>query len=207
MNTFSLNGKWQLIAACVEKNSSVKAGDSFIINMPGDVHSALLDANKIKDPYYGKQETESLWVGKSDWTIQRKFDWEKSAGHTILKLSKVDTVATLYINNNLIGKMDNEHQAYYFDVSDYLVDGENDIKFEFVSAEKVAKERAKKLSYPIPCPRYSIDSENSNLVRKAQCNAGSSFGPCIMSTGIYENIELKTVDNIYHLFELYYLTK
>ena len=100
MNTFSLNGKWQLIAACVEKNPSVKTGDSFEINMPGDVHSALLDANKIKDPYYGKQESETLWVGKSDWTIQRKFDWSKQDGHTILKLSKVDTIATLYINNN-----------------------------------------------------------------------------------------------------------
>lgn len=197
MNTFSLNGKWQLIAACVEKNPSVKTGDSFLINMPGDVHSALLDANKINDPYYGKQETESLWVGKSDWTIQRKFDWSKQDGHTILKLSKVDTIATLYINNNLVGKMDNEHLSYFFDISDYLADGENEIKFEFESAEKVAKERAKKLSYPIPCPKFSIESGNSNLVRKAQSDAGSSFGPCLMSIGIYDDINLNTVDSLY----------
>lgn len=197
MNTFSLNGKWQLIAANVEKNRTVKNGSIFDITMPGDVHTALLEANKIKDPYFGKQELESLWVGRSDWTIKRTFNWEKRSGHTILKLTKVDTVATLYINDNKIGEMENEHQAYYFDVTEYLVEGENEIRFEFVSAETVAKERNKRLPYPIPHSRYPNDSECRNLVRKAQCNAGWDWGPCIMSTGIYEDIKLKTVDSFF----------
>ncbi len=197
MDIFSLNGKWQLIAANVEKNRTVKNGDIFEITMPGDVHTALLDANKINDPYFGNQELDSLWVGRSDWTIQRTFNWSKKAGHTVLKLTKVDTIASLYINGNLVGEMENEHQAYYYDISEFLVEGENEIKFEFTSAETVAKARNKKLAYPIPHSRYPNDSECRNLVRKAQCNAGWDWGPCIMSTGIYEDINLKTVDSFF----------
>lgn len=197
METLSLNGKWQLIAAEVEKNPSVKKGDIFDISMPGDVHSALLEAGKIKDPYYGTQELDMLWVGRSDWSIKRYFSWTKKPGYTVLKLTKVDTIADLYINGTFIANMENEHQAYYYNLTDHLLDGENEIRFEFTSAEKVAKERNKKLPYPIPHSRYPNDSECRNLVRKAQCNAGWDWGPCIMSAGIYEDIELTTVESFF----------
>ena len=56
----------------------------------------------------------------------------------MLRLEKVDTIASLYINGTLVSSFDNEHRIYEIDVTPFLLDGENSIEFRFTSSEKVA---------------------------------------------------------------------
>ncbi len=44
------------------------------ITVPGDVHSALIDAGQIPDPYYGKNELDVQWVGQREWIVKAEFD-------------------------------------------------------------------------------------------------------------------------------------
>src|SRR4051812_33896546 len=43
------------------------------IALPGDVHTALLDAGDIPDPYFGANEQAVMWVHATPWTMERRF--------------------------------------------------------------------------------------------------------------------------------------
>ncbi len=47
--------------------------------LPGDVHSALLEAGIIEDPYYGDNETKVQWVSEKDWIFKRTFEISRVA--------------------------------------------------------------------------------------------------------------------------------
>ena len=48
--------------------------------IPGDFHYSLLKENIKKDHYVSYNEQECLWVGKSYWTIEKEFDFNKIEG-------------------------------------------------------------------------------------------------------------------------------
>jgi len=62
-----LSGTWHLV-----KSDDAKI--SCPIAVPGGVHSALLKAKIIEDSFWGRNETNNLWVGKSSWIVSRKFE-------------------------------------------------------------------------------------------------------------------------------------
>ena len=201
MQTQLLDGAWILSAQdpkAIENNCSYFNNINRIdINIPGDVHSTLLNRGFIKDPYYGTDELDTLWVGQNDWKIERSFTFKKTEKRTVLSLTRVDTCARIVLNGKEIGTTDNFFARYNIDVTDSIIDGENHIEFFFTSAEKVAIERNKNLKYPIPCSLYPNGSPNRNLVRKTQCNAGWDWGPCIMSIGIYDPVKLISVNHAF----------
>ena len=42
-------------------------------SFPGDVHTALLAAGEIPDPYFGENEQAVMWVHDTAWTVERTF--------------------------------------------------------------------------------------------------------------------------------------
>ena len=199
MREICLNGEWKLVASSVEENNyGISSGSSFTMPIPGSVQDSLIDQAVVPDPYLGCNELEDLFIGRSDWNISRSFDLDFDASrHYVLHLSKVDTVASLYINGSLVSSFDNEHRIFDLDVTSFLVSGPNSIEFRFISSEKLALERASKLSHPVPCSRYKYDSPNRNLVRKAQCNAAWDWGLCLQTIGIHEDVILYECNDAY----------
>ena len=43
------------------------------IALPGDVHTALLAANIIPDPYFGENEKTVMWVNETARSVERSF--------------------------------------------------------------------------------------------------------------------------------------
>lgn len=184
MSTINLNGEWKLSGANVSCNATI----------PGDFHSALLSNNIISDPYYGFNESQIQWIGKTDWTIERDFDFLPSLDcKSFLEIKGADTFFTLFINDSKVGSGENSFLRYRFDVSQFLKSGKNKIKLVFESAEKKSNELAKKLPYPVPFMKYDMYSPNRNLARKCQCHGGWDWGPCLMVSGIYGSITLENV--------------
>ncbi len=184
MNTINLNGEWKLTGG----NINCK------VNIPGDFHSALISEKIIPDPFYGFNEKDVQWVGKTDWTIEREFDFtveEKS--ETYLELNEADTFFTVFINNKKCASGNNAFLRHRFNVTKFLQNGKNTISILFESAEKKSIEYSKKLPYKIPYMKYDVYSPARNMARKCQCNGGWDWGPCIMVSGIYGGISLKTV--------------
>ena len=66
MRKISLNGHWQL-------NQSGK--EEFIeAEVPGCVHTDLINADKIEDPFYRNNEEKFMWIGESNWDYSRTFE-------------------------------------------------------------------------------------------------------------------------------------
>ena len=53
------------------------------ISLPGDVHTALLAAGDIPDPYFGANEQAVMWVHATPWSVERRF----TAGRDQIEIS------------------------------------------------------------------------------------------------------------------------
>lgn len=191
MRTYILDGTWTLSANKPEPNNyDIKDGSSFEMLLPGSVQDALIAQMVVPDPYYADNELETMFIGRSDWNISRTFEMKRlnAKAHYILKLEKVDTIATLFINDMEVERFDNEHRIFFIDISKFIREGANTMEFRFTASEKTAVKRSEELPYPVPCSHYMYDSPHRNLVRKAQCNAAWDWGLCLQTIGVYESI-------------------
>ena len=192
MKRVDLCGKWALANTLTKKEIK-----DIPMNIPGDVHSALIRAKQIADPYYALNEKDVQWIGQENWSIARTFTYTHREGTAYLVLDCADTYFTVFINGKKAGSGDNYFRSWRFDVTRLLKDGENKIVIEFTSSEKQAVALAKQLEYPVPCSDYPMFSPHRNLVRKIQCQSGWDWGPCLMVSGIYGSIAIETVENGY----------
>jgi beta-mannosidase len=185
MKTIDLTGKWLLRNR--RGNFKVPA------RVPGDTHSALLEAKQIPDPYWADNELSLLPLGGEDWIYEREFNMssemfeEKSI---FLHAEALDTCAVLFINGEKIASTRNAFVRFRFEVKSYLHVGLNQIRVELNSPENAVLEENKKLPYPIPHTQSLVQSPHRNLLRKAQCHGGWDWGPCLMVSGIYGGIYL-----------------
>ncbi len=167
------------------------------INLPGDVHTALLEANKIPDPYFGTNEQDVMWVNKTPWSVERKFSVppEIADGYLTLTLTEVDCIASILLNGKVIAKVDNQFVRHDIDVTGKVLAGENTLRIEFAVARDVAAKRAAAHPFPLPFTKNyqtnGLEGVHMNFIRKVACHAGWDWGICLMPTGVYGRIELR----------------
>lgn len=195
-----LDGIWRLAPRSVEqvqphtryfqKNTSVP------MSLPGDVHSALIDAQVISDPYWSTDETTVQWVGACDWVASREFEVadELHDRFAILTLTMVDTVAEIRVNGISLGTCQNQFRRWRFDISTVVHTGVNTIEIHFTAPEQAEKVAHGQLTYPVPCTGYPGVSSHRNLVRKTQSQSGWDAGPQLLTMGVYETISLDFLD-------------
>ena len=181
-----LAGTWSVSEA--NKNEAAVA-----MRVPGDVHTALLKAGRIPDPYFGRNEEKIQWVGEREWLVQR--DFEVSAemlakSEIILRLEHVDTFCTVTVNGHKVGETGNRFRRYDFDVKKYLKPGRNTIAGTFWSAEKMGA--ALKAQQPFPIP--TLAHKDIQFVRKPACNGGWDWGISLMSIGFAGQVRLLGYD-------------
>ena len=161
------------------------------VTVPGDVHSALLAAKLIPDPYYAANEYLTLWVGRADWVQRRTFDVPAdflAAPDVILRLDEVDTFATVSINGHALPRMDNRFRRWDFGVKSFLRAGRNEIEVRFDSAVREGRRLAgeAKESYHIQNTFF----QDAMFVRKPMCHGGWDWGPCLMTAGLLGEVKL-----------------
>lgn len=182
----SLAGTWRL--------TSRRQQDDYEIALPGDVHSALLTASAIPDPYQGDNEEAVSWVSRTPWTIERGFDaGEDLDGFWTLSLSGVDCIAKVFLNDQEIGRLDNQFVRHDIDVTGRLREGANTVRVEFEVARSVAAERAAAHPFPIPHSDNVAGAPYINFIRKSACHGGWDWNICLMPTGIYGALSLRRV--------------
>lgn len=185
MEIVDLAGSWEL------RQSSEGASRLPVpvpMRIPGDNLSALLEAGLIPDPYYGSQELQVQWVGRSDWLLSRNFMVEEGflrGRQAFLHLERVDTLAEVLLNGKRVAGGSNMFVPLRAELEGALREGENRIEILLRSAENEALARSRRLPYPLPCSQYPVQSPHRNLVRKVQCHGGWDWGPCLMVSGIY----------------------
>jgi beta-mannosidase len=161
-------------------------GKSVAATVPGLVHTDLLAAGLIPDPYLDQNEKKVTWIGESDWQYTTTFDWsEDGLDRHELVFEGLDTVATVTLNGREIAKTRNQHRTYRFPVDGLLVDGQNELTVFFASPVAEADRASLELGY-----RAHTYSHPFNAIRKAACNFGWDWGLDAASVGIWKPVSL-----------------
>lgn len=181
MQMYSLNGKWQMQGAGFDCEGTV----------PGSVYSFLLDNKLMNDPFYRDNERDALKLMENDFHFSKKFDFDKPDFPVLLHCDGLDTLCNIYVNGKYIAHTDNMHRTYEFDVTEALVDGENEIKITCLSPNKFVSEMNEK------DPVYGCADalKGHPHIRKASCMMGWDWGPMLPDAGIWKDIYLLTVNS------------
>jgi beta-mannosidase len=91
--------------------------------VPGCVHTDLLAAGLIPDPFLDENETSLAWIGRSDWVYETTFTHDGTDDRVDLVCAGLDTVATVELNRVELGRTANMHRGYRFDVRLHPQDG------------------------------------------------------------------------------------
>ena len=178
--------------------TSPTVGDiSIPVTLPGDVHTALLAADRIPNPYFGENEKTVMWVNETAWSVERSFTASAADidGYLTLTLAEVDCIATILLNGEVIAKTQNSFIRNDIDVTGKVREGENTLRIEFDIAPDVAKARADAHPFPIPFTKNyqtnGLKGIHMNFIRKAACHAGWDWGICLMPIGVYGTMSLR----------------
>lgn len=158
------------------------------IAVPGDVHRALLEAGRIRDPFYDQNESEAAWMEEREWWYRGRFQAEgappQENERALLALHGLDTFAVLYLNGKLLGRSQNMFHEAVFDVTHRLDWGqENLLAVRFDPPSKHLDPNN---------PFRSTWGRNPERVfmRKAQFGYGWDWGPRLPTIGIWRPVEL-----------------
>ncbi|MFV2020471.1 glycoside hydrolase family 2 protein [Micromonospora sp. LOL_023] len=156
--------------------------------VPGCVHTDLLTADLIPDPYLDDNETRLSWIGRTDWIYETTFDSVDPGGHRVdLVCAGLDTIATVSINGIELGRTANMHRGYRFDARPALHTGHNTLQVRFDSAYRHAEILRDQLG-----DRPNAYPEPFNFIRKMACNFGWDWGPNLVTAGVWQEIGLHT---------------
>lgn len=190
MKIQSLNGQWTLLSAD-DQSFSVPA------QVPGVVHTALIEQEIIPDPFYRDNEKLQFWVGETDWIYTRQFNVDSalmSHQHVLLRCHGIDTIATIAINGQELASTENMYRTYEFDVKDFLKSGDNSLSITFASPMKYSRQQEAERGI---LPTWSVGDHRingGNYIRKEPSNFGWDWGPMLVTSGIWKEIELVAFD-------------
>jgi beta-mannosidase len=156
------------------------------IPVPGDVHRALLDAGRIEDPFYDRNEEKCAWIEDREWWYRMTFDGPQEplrpGERLLLVFQGLDTFATIWLNGEELGGHSNMFREAVFDVGDLVRPGENTLALLFDRPlDHVGEEHP---------DQWGRNPERVSM-RKAQFGFGWDWGPRLPTVGIWRPIELR----------------
>ncbi|GAA3030642.1 glycosyl hydrolase 2 galactose-binding domain-containing protein [Streptosporangium longisporum] len=154
--------------------------------VPGCVHTDLLAAGLIEDPYLDDNENRLTWIGRCVWEYETVFDW-RDDGHERADLvcEGLDTVATVELNGVRVASTANQHRSYRLPVRELLREGRNTLRVRFDSPVAYAEARRAELG-----ERPGAYEAPYQFIRKMACNFGWDWGPAVVTSGIWRPIGL-----------------
>ncbi|MDR1948844.1 MAG: glycoside hydrolase family 2 protein, partial [Spirochaetaceae bacterium] len=157
--------------------------------VPGSVYSDLLNNKKMEDPFWRDNEDKAFALMENDFEYVNSFAVSQAllnSDRVVLRCEGLDTLAELYLNGTLLGKADNMHRIWEFDVKKQLKKDENSLRIVFRSPNRFLREADKKVKTD-----GSSDCLNGfPQLRKAHCMFGWDWGPRLPDAGIWRDIKL-----------------
>jgi len=195
-----LNSNWQFRAVGNTDKSDVKQWHP--AQVPGVVQTDLLRNGLIPDPFDRDNEFRLQWIGLTDWEYQTVFQADAASlghDHVDLVFDGLDTLADVYLNDQVIVHSDNMFRHWRISARPLLRTGPNTLRVVFHSAVEKMLPYVKSLPYVLP----SISTHNfgneediatAPYTRKAPYQYGWDWGPRFMTEGIWQPVRLETWD-------------
>ncbi|MBN2710330.1 MAG: glycoside hydrolase family 2 protein [Calditrichaceae bacterium] len=191
-NSFLLNRNWKLYI----DNDRQNIPDGFAFpeegipaEIPGTVHTDLLNAGLIPDPFYGDNELHLQWIAEVDWRYESRFDFPADFNETDdynLVFEGLDTIADVRLNGQTVLSAENMFTAYRVNIKRLLREKENHLIIKFPSPMAYLR----KTSQPLP-QSSGIPNADRVYIRKAQYSFGWDWGPALVTSGIWRPVYLE----------------
>ncbi|WP_030313452.1 glycoside hydrolase family 2 protein [Streptomyces flavochromogenes] len=151
--------------------------------VPGCVHTDLLAAGAIPDPFLGLNETEIAWVGRQAWSYVTDLDADDD-GHerSELVFEGLDTAAEVLLAGASLGTARNMHRIHRFDVTGRS--GPLEVRFDSAYDEA---ERVRALTGDRP----NVYPEPFQYIRKMACSFGWDWGPTVVTAGMWRPVRIE----------------
>ncbi|GHA77413.1 glycoside hydrolase family 2 protein [Streptomyces termitum] len=151
--------------------------------VPGCVHTDLLAAGVIPDPFLGLNETEIAWVGRQAWSYTTELTTD-GGGHerSELVFEGLDTAAEISLGGASLGTTRNMHRVHRFDVTGRS----GPLEVRFGSAYDEA-ERVRALTGDRP----NVYPEPFQYIRKMACSFGWDWGPTVVTAGMWRPVRIE----------------
>ena len=187
----ALSSGWTVTHAGGETPADFSA-DPIPASVPGVVHTDLLRAGLIPDPFDADNETSQQWIGSTNWRYETSFQWHPDGSERYdLVAEGLDTVAAIELNGRPVGATRNQHRSYRFDIRNALTSGTNTLSITF-SAPVTEAERLATQHGELPHTNH----HPYNTLRKSASNFGWDWGIDVATSGIWKAIGIESWSNV-----------
>jgi beta-mannosidase len=144
--------------------------------VPGTIHTILLAANQITEPFYGYNDIIERYLVYSSWTFTKNFSLSNDSlalAQFTLNFDQIDTVANITLNGCFLGQTNNMFLPYSFNVMKSCLQSNNQLRIDFQSPVVYAANQAKAYNDSVPpdCPSGVQHGEcHVNFIRKEPCS-------------------------------------
>ncbi|MFA5449710.1 MAG: glycoside hydrolase family 2 protein [Clostridia bacterium] len=159
------------------------------VDLPNSNYTALIDSGMMNDPFFAKNDANSLWVAELDWIYQKTFSAAEdmlNAEYVSLEFDSIDTIADVCLNGKHIGYTSNAFLRYTFDIKEHLKQGENEIQVYLHSPVRYVKQKQRLAKMP---PNAS-GINGFSLIRKPAYHFGWDWAPILPPSGIEGGVRL-----------------
>jgi len=165
--------------------------------IPGSVHTILLAAKKIPDPYVGTNDVDLRHLVKTNWIFSKTFNLSndvRSAKEVFLVLEQIDTVANVTINQCPIGRTNSMFIRYVLEIPTDCLHSTNEILVHFESPITYAYDQSVEYNKTVE-PVCTVPIQNGEchvqFIRKEPCSFSWDWGPAFAPIGITRDIYIE----------------
>jgi beta-mannosidase len=191
-----LHAGWTLRAIGGDTGGRLAA--TYPADLPGCVHTDLMAAGVIPDPYLDGNEDALRWMYDIEWRYAVTLDpgslgADSSTQETErvdLVFDGIDTVATVRLRDGNeaveLGQTFNMHRSYRFDITSHLGDRSVALEVDLHSATAFASAEQQRLG-----DRPRAYAAPYNFVRKMACSFGWDWGPDLRTAGLWKPVRVE----------------
>lgn len=177
---------WQLSARAGRIVPEALRGRSIPATVPGVVHTDLLAAGEIDDPYLDDNESRYAWIGSTDWSYRTTATLPEGEHDRVdLVIGGLDTVAAVSLDGEVVLRSANQHRSFRVAVPQSAT-GSVDIAVDFSAPIPAADAASLALGY-----RPHVNHHPYNALRKMACSFGWDWGIDTSTSGIWRPIALE----------------
>lgn len=161
--------------------------------VPSTVYGTLLDKGLMPDPHFRDNELTAMKLMENDFVYETDFsvsEKERAGERLFLRFDGIDTLADIYLGQELLGSVNNMNRTWEFDITSLVMETAADtvyhLKVLLHSPTRFIAEENEK------CPVGASSDAMPGFphIRKAACMFGWDWGCRLPDAGIFRQVSL-----------------
>lgn len=161
--------------------------------VPSTVYGTLLDRGMIPDPFFRDNELMATKLMENDFAYETDFsipEKERESDRIFLRFDGIDTLADIYLDEQLLGSVDNMNRVWEFDITSLVMDGDKDTVYHLKAVLHSPTRFIEKANKECPVGGSSDAMPGFPHIRKAACMFGWDWGGRLPDAGLFREVSL-----------------